>query len=485
MTPDRIAARFANNRPGMELVDFIEVGLPSWKVLARCEVLAKKPLSAIDETILKCLTLDFKDVPEIQIMLGLDEIVLTTSITSLIQRGWVTGSGHDSIEPTESGQEILAKATEVESRELVIPFHYDGLLRRPITQDSSVSRKEGLRLGLKEIPPSPDRKPDVSELRTCRQELSAVLRNMNDRREQESQLLTIHSIDRGDRYMIPAIALTYAPSGKGRCEVCFVVDDEASPDHEAAFVAGSLQMRFGLDRNLRGTTRRKLPLRLPAGMAVEDLDLDSEARARTRLRELEEESERGRDVRNDLVTARKALAGIAPRTVQPGEHRQLLETAIALSKKRLLLAGGKFTSRVLDAGLVRSLRKTLDSGTVAILHLEAWSNEPESTHQALRDLAAEYENLTIKEVDEFVGRHVLLSDDRFVVSGHFPWGAYLGDSHRPIADHRSILQTDRVAIDSAWHRFYSDPKTKPKRGKAKSSRHARRGKKRGDDHQRN
>ena len=47
----------------------------------------------------------------------------------------------------------------------------------------------------------------------------------------------------------------------------------------------------------------------------------------------------------------------------------------------------------------------------------------------------------------------LLSDDRFVVLGNYPWLGFMGDADRNLGDRRSLLSTDRDQIDDVWQRF--------------------------------
>jgi hypothetical protein len=131
---------------------------------------------------------------------------------------------------------------------------------------------------------APERPPDVAELRGCRQAIAAVLRNAGNRREQDAQLL---DIDRRDRYMLPALAMVFAPRGRGRCEVGLAIDDELSIEHEAAFVNAGLADRIGLDRRLRATQRRPLSLPGPAARRTR-VDEDAEQAARRALRETRE-----------------------------------------------------------------------------------------------------------------------------------------------------------------------------------------------------
>src|SRR4051794_10355437 len=116
----------------MTLVDYVEVGLPAWRVLARCDVLEPKAISAIDETTMQAISLGVDEPLDLEILLGLDEQVLETTLTGLVGNEWARDAGQGGkLVLTEGGQEVLTAAMEIVARELVVPFDYDGLLRRP------------------------------------------------------------------------------------------------------------------------------------------------------------------------------------------------------------------------------------------------------------------------------------------------------------------------------------------------------------------
>src|SRR5262249_37589561 len=133
VTAADIATRHADSRPDMTLVDYVEVGLPVWHVLARCDVLEPKAISAIDETTLRAISIGVSDPLDLQILLGLDEQVLGTTLTGLVGQEWARDAGEGGeVALTEAGRAVLTSAMEIVARELVVPFDYDGLLRRPI-----------------------------------------------------------------------------------------------------------------------------------------------------------------------------------------------------------------------------------------------------------------------------------------------------------------------------------------------------------------
>jgi hypothetical protein len=446
--------RHAESRPGMTLVDYAEVGLPVWRITARCDVLAPKAISTIDETTMSAIALGINDPLELQVLLGLDEQVLGATLTGLVTNEWACDAGEGTLAITEAGREILSAAMQIVSREIVVPFDYDGLLRRPIFDQTLLDRRRGASRGLREVPPDPERPPDVFELRGCRQDIARVLRNAGRRRDRESQLLEVRSIDRRDRHVLPALALIFAPQGRGRCEVALAIGDELSIDHEAAFVNAGLANRIGLDRSLRATQRRPVS---PPGPVSRHAALDPQAEqaARRALREarespLADESQDGGSETDQLRRARGVLNSLPARTVLPHEHDALLRVALG-SRQRLLLVGGAVTAEHVDGRFLRRLRQILDAGTLVRIVVAGAAPDDEQGLAALRTTAGDYPGLIVDEQD--VGYEgALLSDNRFVAFGAFPWLGQLGDRDRPLADRRSLLIRDTSAIDDVWNR---------------------------------
>jgi hypothetical protein len=444
-----VVARHADSRSDMTLVDYVEVGLPAWRVLARCDVLEPKAISAIDETTMRAISLGVNDPLDLQILLGLDEQVLDTTLTALVGNEWARDAGREGkIALTEAGQEVLAVALEIVARELVVPFDYDGLLRRPILDQNLVDRRSGAATGLREVPAAPERPPDVAEVRGCRQAIARVLRAAGGRREQEIQLLDVRSIDRRDRYILPALAMVFAPRGRGRCEVALAIGDELSMEHEAAFVNAGLADRIALDRRLRSTQRRPLT---PPGPPARSGGLNDHAEqaARRALREARECAAADGEATEELRRARAELNDLPVRTVQPHEHEALLRVALDSSRRRLLIAGGAVTGEHVDGRFLRRLRQTLDMGTLVRIVVSDAATRNDNALEALRTVARDYPGLIVDE-KEMKDEGALMSDDRFVAYGAFPWLGQLGDRERLLTDTRSLLVRDREANDEVW-----------------------------------
>src|SRR4051812_39011628 len=70
MTPEE-TARYHADRPGFELIDFAEVGLPIFKIYVVASLLLHTPLPPIFEFVLRCVKLGIFTCDEIAACLGI------------------------------------------------------------------------------------------------------------------------------------------------------------------------------------------------------------------------------------------------------------------------------------------------------------------------------------------------------------------------------------------------------------------------------
>ena len=474
MKAGEIAAQVAGERPGMTLLDFAEVGLPYWRILARCDVLAKKPLSAIDETVLRAISLGVQNPTDLQLLLGLQEPVFEGVIVGLLGEGWIEGAPEQPVALTEAGTEALGAAVELVSEERVVPFYYDGLLRRPVAIDDAIEPRRARDLGIREVPPAPSRPPDIAELRKCRGDLVRILRTLRDGRDQETELLAIRGWDRRDRVYRPAIAMVFMrESGRGIPQLAFAIDGKESVDHEAAFASGGQIDRLGIVRALR--SRRKSPLLLPGPKGLRDaLRPQAEQAARDRIHRAEQMVDNAgtdRAPRRELRRARRELGSLSPRSVSPHEHQALLEYAIQSSQSQLLIRGGELAAAHVDLPLVDKLRAALERG--ARIWVATQSRPHGVASKALQDLAKDYSHMSLEFDLPERTESVLISDELLAIQGGYPWLGHLGDARRPLGDCRSILTTDSEWIKELAGRLMNPPtprRDKPRRrGKASAS----------------
>ena len=384
----------------MTLLDYCEVGLPYWSVLARCEVLARKQISTIDETIMRAVMLGVDEVSELELFLGLDETALESAIVGLVADERIQSTSEDHLELTEIGQGVLAAAVEIVSREQVIPFDYDGLLRRPILVDELIEPRRLRERGLREVPPVP-RAP-------TRRQRAAVL--------SPGDHPTASSSRRRARPGEPVAR--YPRIRSPRSDVSPRRRDAVRPYRDPRPDRDCLCGRRRLSDRTRGGVRQRRPAgpardraKAPSGTPPsappprptairERVDIDAEAAAREHVREARIAAVSVDDdkTRAQLAQARRALAAISPRTTQAHEHAELY-IALVASRQRLLIAGGPVSDAHIDSGFVRRLRE-LKKGTCVRIVFDGGIERQSRGLEQLRALARDYPALVLDEQPE-------------------------------------------------------------------------------------
>src|SRR5215210_3862737 len=203
MTPEEVAEKFADARSGFSLASYAEVGLPYWRIRVRAVILERKSVGPIDEFILRCVAEGVDEDREIAALLGLDQPVVDTTALELVGGGHmrlrVEGEGPTSasLELTDSGRALLAGLMDVTAEVTTVYVNFDGLLREPVGYVGDWFEPRELRqLGLREIPPSPARGPNIDDLRPHIPAIGQVIAQQLRRHQELQDVLAIKTIDR-------------------------------------------------------------------------------------------------------------------------------------------------------------------------------------------------------------------------------------------------------------------------------------------------
>src|SRR4051812_34558428 len=154
MSAADVAARFAR-RPDFELIAYTDVGLPHWSLRTRCELMARTPVSPIDQFILRAIGLKVDRRNDLMILLGLDDVVLDGAVGSMLAADWLESIGDEQVALTEKGRAAEQAAVQERSEERTITFEFDGLLRRPELLAQPLEPNQLAGIGARQIPPHP------------------------------------------------------------------------------------------------------------------------------------------------------------------------------------------------------------------------------------------------------------------------------------------------------------------------------------------
>jgi hypothetical protein len=380
----------AHSRPGFELIACPRVALPFWRLRVRAEVLARRPISPLEQFVLRAAAETDNGTQAIQGLLGLDDQIFEDVLSSVVEREWVRLEGLR-IVLSDAGRETLASPQFERSEERVVTFDYDGLLRAPLLLRVPLEPEQRRAAGLFELPANPARAPDLLELADRAPQVQELIRAAREGRDQEADLLAIKGILRRERIFREAKLMLFRDE-QGEIQAAPMVDGKLSHDHESALADPAVRRQLRLRSELR--RGRRFEQLLPR--ILRDLR-DTEAERVTlalRLRAYESER-RGEDsAEADKRNAGAALGSLPIRRVGPEEQRRLVRVMANGAKQKLTIATPTIAPTVLSRELLDALRKLLKvGGEVTIIHADD-ADAP----KALRTLAGDYPTMTLARI---------------------------------------------------------------------------------------
>jgi hypothetical protein len=377
----------AHSRPGFELIACPRVALPFWRLRVRVEVLARRPISPLEQFVLRAAAETENSTEAVQALLGLDDQIFEDVLSSIVEREWVRVEGLR-IVLRDAGREILASPQFERSEERVVSFDYDGLLRAPLLLRVPLEPEQRRAAGLFELPANPARAPDVLELGEREPQVQELIREAREGRDQEADLLAVKGVLRRERVFREATLMLFREA-HGDIQAAPIVDGKISSDHESALANPAVRSQLRLRSELR--RGRRFEQILPPGLrSLQDSDAERAA-LDLRLRAYESER-RGEDsVQADRRSAGSALGALPVRRVGPEEQRRLLRVIAVGAKQTLTIATPTIAPAVLTRELLDALCKLLKAkGEVTIIYAD--DAQPP---RALRALTDDYATMTL------------------------------------------------------------------------------------------
>ncbi len=455
MSAADVASRLSQ-RPDFDLIAYADVGLPSWRLRTRCELLARKRISPIDEFILRGVKVGVDRRADMMLLLGLDEVVLDGAVGAMLADDWLVATGAEQVALTEKGEAVRSAAVQERPEERTISFEFDGLLRRPELVPQPLEPSQLAALGAREIPPHPIARPDELELHDQRADVERLIRSVGGPRDREVDLLAIKEVVRRQRVFREATALLFRAKQGNELRVAFAIDGQVSDEHEQRFAQAGLLDRIGIARGVRSRTRHPALL-TDAAKGLYDPHAEHEARADFRARQAAAEvaADDDPETASALADAPERLRALPVRSVECYEHPPLLDVAIRSARSYLAIISPRVTGSVLDEDAASALRRTLGKG-VRVRVGYGVSRDPaagidDQAHERLRRLKHDFDNLHIEHLGA-LKINGFIRDASLAVVTNFPLLAHRGDATRALGDERGWLLADPDAIAAEQNR---------------------------------
>ncbi len=441
MTPEE-TARYHADRPGFQLIDFAEVGLPVFKIYIVASLLLHTPLPPIFEFVLRCVKLGVDTCDEIAACLGIPARMVDQALKSLYgaeELAFVPSehSDPDRFVLTRRGERTAASLEQILPEQQTLPIYFDGLTRKPIAPPAMqlMKGKEATDAGLKEIPALPAGRIEAEDI-----DISQAARLFNQERVGEARrdLLAIKAIDRRMRLHMPATVLVFRSNDGDEIELSFAIESKMLDEHSRAFALaeGPKKARLLTDLakpNLIGT--------------------DSFSRRISAIdRQIDDPAVTGKKPRLTVSAKAPQLPRNSLRRLSVLEHPPLLWDAITNSKERLLIICPWITSQVVDAKMLKEIEGMLERKVRFYLGFgldEEGGKKAKPIPAQLEKLSVRYENFVLLRLGN-THEKILIKDREYAVFTSFNWLSFRGDPTRALRLERGVCITESGFVESEF-----------------------------------
>jgi len=436
----------ARARSGYDLVSFKEAGLPVFVLRLRILVLERKPISPIEEAVLKAVRAGLTAPASIYEFLGLPKAVLTPVLvalntTELINYSRGAGDSDAKVTLSTKGRNALAEASTIKPQERLIEVCFDALAKRLLLlPPEQLFRGRDMRdHGLFEVPIGTSKRPEVEDIPL--QDFDKVLeRHASLSPDWNGSLLAIRRIERRElRYLGCAMLFYKSTTPPHDVQVGFWREDGQSIQHEVAFAAVG-------GPELVGAQTLPEDIQMPPELALSETPVvDAQGADRAT------QTTSGGQTPSKAALSPPAPAVETMQTLLCHEHPTYLKKALLSAKRRLVIVSPWIRDSVVDWGFVSSLEALLRGGVEVHIGFgiekadgpkkNAANEKADITPGAERDLgdlADRFKNFHFVYVGN-THRKSLVCDDEFAVVTSFNWLSYKGDSKGRPRDERGLV----------------------------------------------
>jgi hypothetical protein len=436
MTPEQLIRQLPT-RPGYRVADYVDVGLPVYRITARLFTQVQKKIATIDEFLLRLIRIGVQRTPEISEFLGLDQGFVDDAFSQLLIDDLLTlNSGTDRrqrLSLTDKGVRALDAAETLVPEEKTYVIEYDALLRRIVLlrREDLMSGFQSRKMGCKQIRPLLKRPLDAGDLSIA--DLQKAVQATLSQRDAQRFVLAVNELYRKRLYFLPAIAIVYRSLDGVEIQVAFIVDGKPSLEHDEAFAKLDGVRLLGIDSDLarngsdtiivsdvlkEAESVRKEPDAVPPKKLASSSTTLVEPQEPSPFQHLSNEQN------NDLEQRGVALLSVH-------DHRPLLDYALRFAKHRLAIVCPFLHESVVNEAFERQMEMLLRKGVRVSVGYGMPDHEnrtPSKAHlnviQKFDEIARRSRQLRVAKVDSHA--KLLLLDTTFFVIGSFNWLSFHG-----------------------------------------------------------
>jgi len=446
---EAIALRFADYRPGFNLLACEDAALPFEMIFASAILQERKKVAPVTEFIMRAIHSGLSNIAEISELLGLDYDSVEFVVAELYAADQVDlplSDGERTLSLTSAGAETVQSLIEIVPVEKEIWFFYDKILLRPSPFRSRQMKRSG-DLGIEElivIPPKHNRNVELSELRV--ETLNEAVKEAMS--ADSADVMTIKNLIRHESRYLPCHLLIYESSDSSRHVAEVVIDGRIQSG------VGLELERLGIDRHLG------ISFAAPASRTITEVAHVQEvitklpeppvARVKVPLSETDESEDEEFAQSTELHAQQQTEDG--PRNLDTFEHRPLLNEALETAKSRLLIVSPWVKGSVVKREFLAQLRRAAERNVK--IHIGYGEDPYASGSHAdvlsrLHKFAEEFPNVVVGCLGNTHAKTLIWDQNR--VSTSFNWLSFQGDKDRTYRQETGLLiRGSNRATEDQW-----------------------------------
>ena len=475
MTIEELAKKYAHAIPNSKLVKYYEAAIPQFSMEMILTMEKEKPLSLLQEFIMKFVAEGINEVKDIYTFLGLSSACVNTAIASLQEPGLVTVDIYNaSIKLTEKGKEALKSAKTIVPEDIEYRVFMDGLTGEVYMDTLRKYQKKELRdFEMMPIPPNVET-PKIQDVQY--EDVKAAIakfrkENGYAKDKLEGTLLSIAGMEKVYTEYNKVSILIYM-NKSDEIELRVYEKSSRRQDYENVL----LQMHNKHTRIFEWDVKKDVDEEQePVFMNVIPEDVKDEARAytqrsaeiakeltqlQTQLNAYQEQSTDEESIESDnaaeeIAELRKRIEEMeeerssANRVLSTYDHRPLLIRALNEVQNTVVIISPWIKRGGLNNEILRLIEKAVRDGKRVIIGYGISEEEDSDkyTIDRLKDIASKkYKGkLELKALNN-THEKVLLMDNKFLVITSFNWLSFKGDPKRGFRQETGIYTESKESI---------------------------------------
>ena len=475
MTIEELAKKYAHAIPNSKLVKYYEAAIPQFSMEMILTMQKEKPLSLLQEFIMKFVTEGINEIKDIYTFLGLSSACVNTAIASLQEPGLVTVDIYNaSIKLTEKGKEALKSAKTIVPEDIEYRVFMDGLTGEVYIDALKKYQKKELRaFEMMPIPPNIE-SPKVQDVQY--EDVKAAIakfrkENVYAKDKLEGTLLSIAGMEKVYTEYNKVAVLLYI-NKSDEIEIRVYEKSSRRQDYENILLQMNNKNMRIFDLDIKKDVDEEQE---PEFMNIISDDIKDEAKAYTQrsaeiAKELtqlqtqlnayqaqssDEEDINTNDAAEEIAELKKRIEEMeeerssANRVLSTYDHRPLLIRALNEVQNTVVIISPWIKRGGLNNEILRLIEKAVKDGKRVIIGYGISEEEDSDKYiiDRLKDIAAKkYKGkLELKALNN-THEKVLLMDNKFLVITSFNWLSFKGDPKRGFRQETGIYTESKESI---------------------------------------